>query len=83
MSEVKLYVLSQHGVFVDYRPATADEIKAAHPKCATCVHKGSKDWHGFVHFTCRCAESTMLYSAIEPSTDYCRHHEPREERNAD
>lgn len=82
MSEVKLYVKGREGgLFADAtRPATDDEIKAAHPKCRTCSHCGLEiakcdhpdnaeyDDSGFCTYE----------PWVDPDLDYCRHHTPRE-----
>lgn len=78
MSEVKLYVKGRpNGLFADTtRPATAEEIKEAHPKCGTCLYAellkhatAPRDYY-------ICGVNDDL--AIDLAEDYCRHHTPKE-----
>jgi Pyruvate/2-oxoacid:ferredoxin oxidoreductase delta subunit len=58
----------------DWRYATPDEIKAAHPKCGTCLYSPISDaW-----------PSDLLHCEVHsfkvnPKTDYCGCHEPKEQ----
>lgn len=74
MSEVKVYVWDARLRDEDYRPATADEKKAAHPKCGTCEHCALSP-SGFDY----CANPEVKHMPyVKPELDYCRHHTPRE-----
>lgn len=81
MSEVKrLWVesgyISATQAGARFVPATADEIKAAHPKCATCDYLGEADMHG--EQGCIFVASELYGYKVDPLTDYCRHHTPME-----
>lgn len=76
MSELKLFTYDNirgYGFHMP-RPATPEEIKDAHGKCATCKHYDEVDGE--------CSNSNSWHFGCEiedPATDYCNHHEPKEE----
>ena len=63
--------------FGEWRPATPEEIKEFHGKCGTCRHI-HKDDDG----DAECNKSGSWWYGVQikdPDTDYCNHHEPKEE----
>ena len=56
---------------------TPEEIKACHPTCKSCKHifiYESQDAPPF----CDNDASAIQFSNVNPDTDYCNHHEPKE-----
>ena len=65
------------------RPATPEEIKAAHGKCLTCKWKVGTDEVPECSHKSRKQYSDQLLGCYngdidDPATDYCNYHEPKE-----
>lgn len=58
---------------VFHMPATPEEIKACHGKCGTCKHFDDDQDE------CGNEDSNCFAYEMNPATDYCNHHEPKEE----
>lgn len=63
--------------FDEWNPATPEEIKACHPRCGSCRHIFIYESHDAPPF-CDNDASAIQYSNVNPDTDYCNHHEPKE-----
>jgi len=63
--------------FGEWRPATPEEIKEAHGKCGTCKHLSPL--HRAELGLCTNDDSHSWDMRVNPATDYCNHHEPKEE----
>lgn len=56
--------------------ATPEEIKEAHGKCGTCKHLSPL--HRAELGLCTNDDSHSWDMRVNPATDYCNHHEPKE-----
>lgn len=76
MSE-RLFVLEEKQLLARWeevpRPATPEEIKAAHPQCGTCKHYDDRSERGIL--MCECYHNGNNWMP----TDYCNHHEVKEQ----
>ena len=89
MSDAKrLFRMDSTGMVSSFRPATADEIKAAHAKCGTCVHchvflreytvESMPALQPVTYAECFRGDPDEPTPDVDIHLDYCRHHEPRE-----
>jgi Pyruvate/2-oxoacid:ferredoxin oxidoreductase delta subunit len=62
----------------EWRYATPDEIKAAHPKCGSCDYAVKPDPRGMTF--CGNQSTILTGYAVNPTTDYCPHHQPKEQQ---
>jgi hypothetical protein len=65
------------GCYLQRKPTPA-EIKAAHPKCGSCDYAVKPDPRGMTF--CGNQSTILTGYAVNPTTHYCPHHQPKEQQ---